>query len=96
MTPSIWNFDTDTGDAYDNTQWREDIKDGDLLFIRTPTEQVIGFLFEAWPIAVTVEHGELHGIKITRAEWAEKYPSHAESMEMATSWALGYGLAVIA
>jgi hypothetical protein len=93
MTPSIWNFDTDTGDAYNNTQWREDIKDGDLLFVRTSTEQVIGFLFEAWPIAVTAERGEFHGIKPqNKAEWLAKFPSHAESFEMAESWARGYGL----
>jgi hypothetical protein len=48
----------DTGDAYDQTQYRDDIEFGDVLVI--PSEQVVGFLLSAWPVAVTTEHGKLH------------------------------------
>lgn len=50
-----------TGEAYDASQCRDDIKDGDVLTI--PSEKVVGFLFKAWPIAVTPEPGEFHQLE---------------------------------
>lgn len=47
-----------TGEAYDETQCNEDIKDGAVLVIRE--ERVVGFLMKAWPVAVTKEYGNLH------------------------------------
>jgi hypothetical protein len=47
-----------TSEAYDATQCRDHIKDGDVLVIER--EQVVGFLRSAWPGAVTAAHGELH------------------------------------
>lgn len=49
---------TDSRTAYDHTQYRNDIHDGDVLFI--PSENVAGFLMQAWPVAVSPNHGELH------------------------------------
>jgi hypothetical protein len=46
-----------TGAAYDATQCDENIKTGDVLII--PSEGVIG-IADTWPVAVTVEHGNLH------------------------------------
>jgi len=54
---SVHTFSCDSGNAYDLTQCREAIKHGDVLVI--PDEQVIGVLDQAWPVAVTVEHGSL-------------------------------------
>lgn len=54
-------FDT-TGEAYDATQYRNDIKVGDLLIIES--ERVIGVAY-TWPIAVTAKHGNLHNIAMS-------------------------------
>ncbi|MFD9859743.1 hypothetical protein [Streptomyces alboflavus] len=47
-----------TSEAYDATQCRDHIIDGDVLVIER--EQVVGFLRGAWPGAITATHGELH------------------------------------
>ncbi|WP_432001764.1 hypothetical protein [Streptomyces sioyaensis] len=47
-----------TSTAYNATQCRGDIRDGDVLVIER--EQVVGFLRSAWPGAITAAHGELH------------------------------------
>lgn len=49
-------FDS-TAEAYDATQCDDSIRKGDRLLI--VKEAVVG-LADTWPIAVTVEHGELH------------------------------------
>ncbi|MFI1191556.1 hypothetical protein [Streptomyces californicus] len=50
-----------TEDAYNRTQCGDDIRDGDVLIIER--EGVVGFLRSAWPAAITVARGELHGIE---------------------------------
>ncbi|MFF3096775.1 hypothetical protein [Streptomyces cyaneofuscatus] len=55
--PAVHRF-TSTSEAYDETQTRDDIRDGDVLVIES--EKVVGFLRSAWPGAITTEHGELH------------------------------------
>ncbi|MEV3895346.1 hypothetical protein [Streptomyces anulatus] len=55
--PAVHRF-TSTEEAYDETQTRDDIRDGDVLVIES--ENVVGFLRSAWPGAITAEHGELH------------------------------------
>lgn len=55
--PAVHRFDS-TEEAYDATQCRDDIHDGDVLVIES--ERVVGFLRSAWPAAITTEHGELH------------------------------------
>jgi len=51
----------DTEEAYNMTQCRDDIRDGDVLIIER--EGVVGFLRSAWPAALTTAHGELHRIE---------------------------------
>lgn len=48
-----------TGEAYDDCQCDENIKDGDTLVIRS--ERVVG-VADTWPFAVTKEHGSLHAL----------------------------------
>lgn len=52
------HFFRDSGSAYDASQCRDDIHDGDILVV--VPEQVVGFLYKAWPVALTAEHGEFH------------------------------------
>jgi hypothetical protein len=53
----IHTFDN-TVDAYNDTQTLESIEDGDVLVV--PSENVVGILFQAWPVAVTRARGEFH------------------------------------
>jgi len=57
---TIHYFD-DTGEAYDASQCDDKIKDGDVLV--GLDDQVVGFLFQAWPVAVTEGHGHFHTLK---------------------------------
>jgi hypothetical protein len=52
------NFKT-SAQAYNETMTSDEIAVGDILIIKS--EQIVG-LADAWPIAVTVEHGELHQV----------------------------------
>ncbi|MFD5788618.1 hypothetical protein ACFWH1_18595 [Streptomyces sp. NPDC127037] len=76
--PKVHYF-VSTRDAYDETQWREDIRDGDVLVIAS--EKVVGFLREAWPAALTVRHGELHTLTVPVGEVDEG--KYAESVRVA-------------
>lgn len=49
-----------TGSGYNRTQVDDAIRDGDVLAV--PSEGVYGFLYEAWPVAVTAEHGQFHAV----------------------------------
>ncbi len=55
--PKVHTFES-TGEAYDASQCDDNIVDGDVLAI--PGERVVGFLYEAWPVAVTVDVGVFH------------------------------------
>jgi hypothetical protein len=55
----VFTFD-DTRSAYDHTQIRDDIHDGDVLHI--PSETVAGFLMQAWPVAISPGTGALHAL----------------------------------
>jgi hypothetical protein len=56
----VHRFDS-TEEAYNATQCRDDIRDGDVLVVER--EGVVGFLRCAWPAAITAEHGELHTVE---------------------------------
>jgi hypothetical protein len=56
---SVFHFES-TGEAYDASQVNEEIKDGDVLVVKS--ERVVGFLFQAWPVALTEEFGEFHTV----------------------------------
>lgn len=49
-------FDS-SGDAYDETQCSDEIKNGDLLVIKA--ERIVA-IADTWPFAVTKEYGKLH------------------------------------
>lgn len=53
----VHTFDS-SGEAYDASQYDDDIKDGDVLHV--PSEKVTGLLVKAWPTAVTEKHGSFH------------------------------------
>ncbi len=61
---AIHRFD-DTRQAYDLAQCRDEIKDGDVLWV--PSRGIADVLYQAWPIAVNepenAQHGEFHGWK---------------------------------
>jgi hypothetical protein len=61
------HFFTHSGEAYDASQCDDRIKSGDLLIV--PEEKVVGFLFLAWPIAVTQDAGVFH---IATNEWPDE------------------------
>ena len=47
-----------TSEAYDATQWNDEINDGDVLLV--PSEHVAGVLVRAWPVAVFGGPGAFH------------------------------------
>jgi hypothetical protein len=55
---SIHHFGS-TGEAYDACQCDDDINFGDTLVIES--EKVVGLAW-VWPVAITEEKGELHGL----------------------------------
>ena len=84
----VRNFKS-TGSAYDSVQTSDVIKKGDILVIKS--EKVVG-IADTWPFAVTVKHGDLHGLKegyITSLQ--KEFPSIPEAIELAKS----YGWATI-
>jgi hypothetical protein len=52
--------------AYEASQVRDDIRDGDVLVVES--ERVVGILVEAWPVAVTRQSGQFHALA-PDAEW---------------------------
>ncbi|MET7522581.1 hypothetical protein [Streptomyces sp900116325] len=73
---AVHRFD-DTIEAYDATQCRDDIRDGDVLVVES--EKVVGFLVEAWPIAITEVSGEFHGLTAPVGEFKDgRYLASAE------------------
>lgn len=92
----IHHFD-DTSEAYDCSQYRDDIEMGDVLVVES--EKVVGFLLAAWPVAVTVEYGSLHRFTNRKPQLAthpedvrDWRPYYERAKEVAK--ALGYELGV--
>ena len=79
----------DSGTGYDETQTRDDIKDGDVLAVTS--EPVVGFLNEAWPVAVTSEPGEFHRIKQDKEAFLADHPQYVRSWAEAEAKALELG-----
>nr|WTB35214.1 hypothetical protein OG781_42295 [Streptomyces sp. NBC_00830] len=87
---AVHRFD-DTREAYDATQCRDDIRDGDVLVVEA--EKVVGFLDAAWPVAITEAHGEFHGLKIPAREHHDgRFTASAEIAERIAA-ELGFPLA---
>ncbi|WP_228994716.1 hypothetical protein [Streptomyces sp. DH8] len=85
----VHHFDT-TEEAYTQTQCSDDIRDGDVLVIGP--EKVVGFLREAWPVALTVRHGELHTLNIPVGQLHDG--KYASSALLATEQARELGVAL--
>jgi hypothetical protein len=81
-----------TGEGYNDTQTHDDIHDGDVLSV--PREGVYGFLYEAWPVAVTAEHGEFHTPDLDGL-LADK-PQYAGAVAQARRLAAAAGLDAVA
>jgi hypothetical protein len=74
----------DSHGAYDNTQCDDNVSDGDVVVV--PSEGIAGFLFQAWPVAVTVAHGQLHGITpgaLASDDWKPYLESVAKAEKIA-------------
>ncbi|MFD7769877.1 hypothetical protein [Streptomyces sp. NPDC059787] len=89
--PTVHRFD-DTVQAYDATQCREDIRNGDVLVIES--ERVVGFLDTAWPIAITEAHGEFHALKTPAREYHDG--RFTASVELAEKVAAEHGFPLAA
>lgn len=57
MSPRIHVYGS-TDEAYASAQCDLGVQDGDVLSV--PSERVVGFLFGAWPVAVSVLRGAFH------------------------------------
>ncbi|MEU9576281.1 hypothetical protein [Streptomyces chilikensis] len=90
-TPTVHTFD-DTREAYDAVQCDGDIRDGDVLVI--PSERVVAIVYlRIYPVALTVEHGELHQFEcaIREIEEAGEYEAAiaaAEEQARGNGWDL--------
>lgn len=67
-----------TGEAYDQTQWDDNIKDGDVIVCNEGKS--VAILVEAWPAIVKGERGEFHGFEegvtwetLDEGKYAEAY-----------------------
>lgn len=78
---NVWHFDSQ-GSAYDNSQCRDSIKDGDLLV----TPDAVGFLFKAWAVLVKGEADAFHTVKDGKPETLEG-GAYAASVEAAKAQA---------
>jgi hypothetical protein len=87
VAPRVHRFDS-TIEAYNATQWNDEIRDGDVLVIAS--EKVVGFLNRAWPAALTDERGELHSLTAPVAEI--DHGRYAESARVAADQARTLGL----
>jgi hypothetical protein len=89
--PTVHRF-ADTREAYDATQCRSDIRDGDVLVVAP--ERVVGFLDAAWPVAITEAHGEFHVLKVPARELrGGRFVASADLAERIAA-ELGFPLAV--
>lgn len=85
-----------TGAAYDATQCREDIKNGDCLFI--PEERVVG-LAATWPVAITANAGNLHALAddtAVDAAWMKSNGWTVDQIRAAVRFAAAWGFEIVA
>jgi hypothetical protein len=79
-------FDS-TGDAYDATQCDDSIENGDALVIET--EGVVGLAW-VWPVAVTVNAGDLHAVDGSAARTVVDAGWSADQIRAAVELADGF------
>jgi hypothetical protein len=83
-------FDS-TGDAYDATQCDESIQNGDALVIQS--EGVVGLAW-TWPVAVTVQAGDLHAVEGSAAAVVADAGWKTEQIRAAVELANGFAFPV--
>ncbi|MFF4504853.1 hypothetical protein [Streptomyces sp. NPDC001401] len=88
--PVVHRF-ADTCEAYDATQCRDDIRDGDVLVVES--ERVVGFLDAAWPVAITEARGEFHGLKVPAREYKDGHFTASVDLGERIAAELGFPLA---
>src|SRR4051812_12539321 len=82
MTISVHEFDS-SSEAYDASQYRDDIHSGDVL--RVPSEGIVGILVEAWPVAIVGGPGAFHTIEPGAGDGGIR-EQYAESIALAKSF----------
>lgn len=87
--PKVWTFYS-TGEAYAACQWREDIRDGDVLVVEQ--EKVVG-IAETWPFALTARYGDLHLTTHDPATYGDG--KYATSIPIAEREAARLGVALV-
>jgi hypothetical protein len=78
MTVKVWAFRSNR-EAYDLTQTSDEIKDGDVLYV--PSENLVGFLAKAWPIAVIGKPENFHTAR--EESWSDLNEEYGESIAAA-------------
>jgi hypothetical protein len=75
----FWGSDNEF--SYGWTQTTDEIKSGDILI----TKSVVGFLWKAWPVAVTKEVGEFHhpDDNFVSSDWDDVRESISEAQRIA-------------
>lgn len=72
-----------TGEAYDETQVNDDIKDGDIIVCNDGKS--IAILVEAWPAIAKGERGDFHGLEEGRSWETLDGGKYAEAYKIAQS-----------
>ncbi|WP_330435819.1 hypothetical protein OIC43_37075 [Streptomyces sp. NBC_00825] len=88
--PAVHRFD-DTTEAYNASQCYDEIKDGDLLVVAS--ERAIAVLMGAYPVALTILHGEFHACLEEPARTFRE-GRYAASVDVAEEVAAELGLAL--
>jgi hypothetical protein len=85
MSVTIHRFET-ASEAYDASQTRDEIHDGDVLV--SISEGIVGILVEAWPAAITDERGCFHRLEEGRDWTTFDDGFYAESFRIASAEAV--------
>jgi len=80
-----------SSDTYSSSQGNENVSDGDVLVC---SDGVVGFLFEAWPVAVTATRGSFHTLSSHPKDIKDAKPCHAAGYEEARKVALSLSRAL--
>jgi hypothetical protein len=73
--PAVHHFNS-SGEAYDATQYQDEVKKGDVLFIWPAG--IVG-IAHTWPFAVTPEHGHIHQSYASPENYADSLDSEEQT-----------------
>lgn len=91
IAATVHTFDYAEG-MYDRTQTDDTIKSGDVFYV--PSAGIVGFLYGAWPVAVTEAAGEFHTFEVPlmqvekdswvdQAQWERDIAGARQAIELA-------------